>query len=133
VLVVEDNTVNQLVILGMLKRLGIMPDIASNGLEGVEQVKAAAQPYDVILMDCEMPLMDGYTATERIREYEQGSNHHTCIIALTAHAMSEHLARSQAVGMDEHVVKPVSLDVLRDVLERAVPERQQTQRVSTGG
>lgn len=133
VLVVEDNNVNQLVILGMLKRLGIMPDIASNGLEGVEQVKAAAQPYDVILMDCEMPLMDGYTATERIREYEQGSGHRTSIIALTAHAMSEHLARSQAVGMDEHVAKPVSLEVLRDVLERAVPERPQTQRVSTGG
>jgi len=133
VLVVEDNNVNQLVILGMLKRLGIMPDIASNGLEGVEQVKAAAEPYDVILMDCEMPLMDGYTATERIREYEQGSGHRTSIIALTAHAMSEHLARSQAVGMDEHVAKPVSLEVLREVLERALPGQPQTQRVSTGG
>lgn len=133
VLVVEDNSVNQLVILGMLKRLGILPEIASNGLEAVEQVKAAAQPFDVILMDCEMPLMDGYTATGLIRTYQQEHGQHSRIIALTAHAMSEHLARSQAAGMDDHVAKPVSLEVLRSALEKALPVAPVAPRMSSGG
>ncbi len=119
VLVADDNTVNQLVVVGMLKRLGVSPDVATNGQEAVDLVKTAREPYDVILMDCEMPILDGYAATRQIRQYESAYQHHTVIYALTAHAMEDYLHKSRTAGMDDHIAKPVSMDDLNAALERA--------------
>lgn len=116
VLVAEDNNVNQLVILGMLKRLGIKPEMAADGLEAVEKYKAAESPFDVVLMDCEMPVLDGYDATQQIRLHEQSHQLRAKIFALSAHAMAEHLEKSKSAGMDDHITKPVSLESLRTAL-----------------
>jgi signal transduction histidine kinase/DNA-binding response OmpR family regulator len=106
VLVAEDNTVNQLVITGLLKKLGIEPDIASNGLEALNCYEQ--QDYDLILMDCEMPEMDGYEASKQIRSKEQHSGRkRVMIVALSAHARSDYLSHAQQVGMDKCMTKPI--------------------------
>lgn len=119
VLVAEDNHVNKMVVQGMLKKLGVKAILVSDGLEAVNEVKDSDKPYDIILMDCEMPNMDGYTATKNIREYEaeNGQNKST-IIALTAHVLEEHQNRSNEVGMDSHLAKPLELEKLKAALEQ---------------
>ncbi|MDX1694162.1 MAG: 7TM diverse intracellular signaling domain-containing protein [Ketobacteraceae bacterium] len=119
VLVAEDNNVNQLVILGMLKRLGIKPVMVNNGVQAVEAYKKADPPIDIILMDCEMPEMDGYDATQQIRLYENDMKRRAVILALSAHAMADHRQRSLDCGMDDHIPKPVSLESLREALTQA--------------
>lgn len=116
ILVAEDNNVNQLVILGMLKRLNINPVVVANGVQAVQTFKEAEQPFDIVLMDCEMPEMDGYDATQQIRLHEQGGDHRAVIYALSAHAMAEHRERSLSCGMDDHVCKPVTMESLREAL-----------------
>lgn len=123
VLVAEDNNVNQLVIVGMLKRLNIKPDVVSDGLQAVERFKEAEPPYDVVLMDCEMPVLDGYDATQQIRLWEAGRTHRATIFALSAHAMAEHQQKSRQCGMDDHITKPVSIDALKDVLSEQVERK----------
>ncbi|MFC7528598.1 PAS domain S-box protein [Actinoplanes sp. GCM10030250] len=114
-LVVEDNDINRTVALGVLANLGYSADVAVNGVEAVEM--AARQEYQAIFMDCLMPEMDGYAATEEIRRREP-PGHHVPIIALTASALAEDRARCLAAGMDEHIAKPlIPADVAR-VLER---------------
>jgi CheY-like chemotaxis protein len=112
VLVAEDNTVNRRVVLLQLERLGCHADAVANGREAVQMWERF--PYDAILMDCQMPEMDGYQAAALIRAREFSC--HIPIIALTANAMSgaeEHCLRS---GMDGYVAKPVSLEALREIL-----------------
>lgn len=116
VLVAEDNSVNQLVVVKMLKHLNITPDVASNGLEAVNAVKTSRHPYHVILMDCEMPKLDGYDATKHIRALEQNTPHRTTILALSAHAMANKGELSRLAGMDGHIVKPLSLAALKNAL-----------------
>ncbi len=119
VLVAEDNHVNRLVAKGYLEKLGVIPEFVENGQEAVDVVCKQDGVYDLILMDCEMPVMDGYTATEKIRQWEQESNQ-LCplsIYALSAHALQEHEERSRKSGMDGHIAKPVSLEKLQDILE----------------
>ncbi len=116
VLVAEDNHVNQLVVLNMLKRIRVTPDLVSDGVQAIDAIKTASVPYDVIFMDCEMPLLDGYDATRQIRLLEQGRAPRTKIFALSAHAMANQGAKSREAGMDGHIVKPVSIDALRDAL-----------------
>ena len=116
VLVAEDNNVNQMVILNMLKRLHVVPDIVNDGLQAIEAVKAAKIPYDVVFMDCEMPLLDGYDAAQQIRLYEQGRSQRAKIFALSANAMAEQIKKSMTSGMDDHLTKPVSIDALKDAL-----------------
>lgn len=123
VLLVEDNPTNQLVALGMLKRFGIVPEVAGNGEEALEfyqaSYEAGGELYDLILMDCEMPVMDGFTATKAIRSREQESSRDAVVIvALTAHAMSEHRDLGRAAGMDEHLTKPLKSDALQAVLSQ---------------
>ena len=114
-LVVEDHKLSQKVIRGMLHKLGLTPDLAANGLEAVEM--ASATRYDLILMDCEMPVMDGFEATRRIRELERRARRAPVpIVALTAHILREHRERSLASGMNAHIPKPVEIGVLRDAL-----------------
>lgn len=111
VLVVEDNPVNQLVIQGLLKQLGIKQDHAANGLEALKCFDK--QTYDLILMDCEMPEMDGYQATAQIRIREQRSDRSpVVIIGLSAHARSDYQQRAQEAGMDDYLTKPITLSEL---------------------
>jgi signal transduction histidine kinase len=119
VLVAEDNPVNLMVISGMLGRLGIRPLVAKDGLEAVDMVQRQAGKLDLLLMDCEMPGLDGFEATRRIRALEV-ANHwpRLPIIALTAHVESE---QSLAAGMDDHLSKPVVLKSLAEMLERWKP------------
>jgi len=119
VLVAEDNTVNRMVIKGLLGKLNINPELVENGLLAFDMVRKAAQPYDVILMDCEMPEMDGFESTRNIREFEQARNlSPTPIVALTAHALQEHRDAVFACGMNQYLSKPVTLDNLIGVFER---------------
>ncbi|MGH1371076.1 MAG: ATP-binding protein [Cellvibrionaceae bacterium] len=116
VLVAEDNTVNQKVVEGMLKMFSVVPDICSDGKQAVDQVIAANDPYDLILMDCEMPVMDGFEAVEKIRELEPPRGT-AFIAALTAHALEEYRERAERVGMNEYLTKPLQRDRLLQLLE----------------
>lgn len=119
VLVAEDNAVNRMVIKGLLSKLNIAPELVENGLLAFERVRMAAQPYDVVLMDCEMPEMDGFEATRSIREFEaQRHLPATPVVALTAHALQEHRDAVFACGMNHYLSKPVTLEHLVGVFER---------------
>jgi signal transduction histidine kinase/DNA-binding response OmpR family regulator len=119
VLVAEDNAVNRMVIKGLLSKLKITPELVDNGLLAFELVRKAVEPYDVILMDCEMPEMDGFEATRSIREFEQLRNlPATPVVALTAHALQEHRDAVFASGMNHYLSKPVTLDNLVGVFDR---------------
>jgi CheY-like chemotaxis protein len=119
VLVAEDNAVNRMVIKGLLGKLNITPELVENGLVAFDMVRKAAQPYDVILMDCEMPEMDGFESTRSIREFEQERNlPSTTVVALTAHALQEHRDAVFASGMNHYLSKPVTLHNLIGVFER---------------
>jgi two-component system sensor histidine kinase/response regulator len=119
ILLVEDNKMNQLVGSKVLAKLGFHFDIANHGGEAVRAVKAGS--YDAILMDCQMPEMDGYEATGEIRRME-GTARHTPIIAMTAAAMDGDREICLAAGMDDYITKPVRLDVVAEVLERWVTQ-----------
>ena len=107
ILVVEDNQVNILVIKGMLKKFQISPDVAHNGKEALDSVINKKDHYDLVLMDCEMPIMDGLESTREIRRFEEQSDFHTLIIGLSAHAMDTHLKAAIDAGMDDYLTKPV--------------------------
>ncbi|MCK2088876.1 response regulator [Thauera aromatica] len=115
VLLVEDHPLNQQVARELLSRAGAEIEIASNGLQCIECVRAAARPFDAILMDIQMPTMDGYTAT-RILRTETGIT--TPIIAMTANAMPADREACIAAGMNDHVGKPIDIRVLIDCLLR---------------
>jgi CheY-like chemotaxis protein len=116
VLVAEDNAVNQLLVKRMFEKLGYHIDLAGNGREAVNM--ANALPYDIIFMDCSMPVLDGYQATAALRESERSGTRHIPIVALTANAMAEDRARCLAAGMDDHISKPVLIDDIRNALRR---------------
>ncbi|HET8704785.1 MAG TPA: response regulator [Pseudomonadales bacterium] len=116
ILLVEDNKVNQQVALGRLKKLGFIADVADNGAIAVEMCRA--KKYDLIFMDCQMPVLDGYEATKQIRVIEHAAGNHTPIIAMTANAMAGDREKCLAVGMDDYVAKPVKNEELMGVIER---------------
>ena len=114
ILLAEDNAVNQRVARLMLERLGCRVDVAANGREAVEMV--SQRNYDLILMDCQMPEMDGYEATVAIRSHERGRR--IPIVALTANALDRDRERCAAAGMNDFLSKPIRSDELRAVLAR---------------
>jgi two-component system, sensor histidine kinase RetS len=115
ILVAEDHLLSQKVIRGMLGKLGLDADVVGNGLEALAAVQE--KQYDLILMDCEMPEMDGFEATRQIRALEKKLGKKPVpVIALTAHILREHRERSLAAGMNAHVAKPVELGNLSDVI-----------------
>ena len=119
VLVAEDNVVNRQVIVAMLKLLGITAEIAQDGAEAIARATDIKSRFDAILMDCEMPNIDGYEATRTIRQYERSVGKTPVpIIALTAHALLEYQLRSRDAGMDDHINKPLNLAALIAALER---------------
>jgi CheY-like chemotaxis protein/nitrogen-specific signal transduction histidine kinase len=121
VLVVDDNAANQKVATRMVERLGYRADVAATGREAVSM--AGRGHYDAVLMDCQMPEMDGYEASRQIRHNERGG-HRMPIIAMTADAGSGERERCLAAGMDDYVSKPVKLHVVAAVLERWLATRQ---------
>jgi len=120
VLVAEDNKVNQLVVQGFLKKLAIKPVIVENGLLAVEAIRTAEVPFDLVLMDCDMPQMDGWQATEHIRKDHalRRNGSPLVVIALSAHAMVAEKEKAQKAGMDDYLAKPVSMSSLLDGLRR---------------
>ncbi|HEX2740132.1 MAG TPA: response regulator, partial [Rubrobacter sp.] len=118
VLVVEDNVVNQRVAVKMLQKLGYRADVAANGLEALEALSRI--PYSAILMDVQMPEMDGYAATREIRGRQSGKDR-TPIIAMTANAMQGDKEKALKAGMDDYVSKPVKLEALAAVMQRWIP------------
>jgi CheY-like chemotaxis protein len=115
VLLVEDNAVNQKVAVRFLERMGCKVRVADNGAEGVKAYQE--MPFDIVLMDLQMPVMDGLTATRRIREIEAGGRA-TPIVALTANAMSGQLERCMEAGMNDFLTKPLEIARLHETLER---------------
>ncbi|MGQ0520837.1 MAG: response regulator [Actinomycetota bacterium] len=119
VLVADDNAVNQRLATLVLEKAGYRVDVVANGTEVLEAV--ARGRYDAVLMDCEMPIMDGYTAASEIRRREEGNGRRLPIVALTASAMAGDAERAFAAGMDAHVTKPLDRQELQLTLNRLLP------------
>jgi two-component system, sensor histidine kinase and response regulator len=115
VLVAEDNPVNQLVITGMLAKRGYEADVVADGAAAVAGLREGE--HAAVFMDCQMPVLDGYEATERIRAAEEPGAH-VPVIAMTAHAMAGDRERCLAAGMDDYMAKPVRPEELDAVIER---------------
>lgn len=118
VLVAEDNHSNQLVATYMLEHLGYQADVVSNGAEAIEALKR--EKYDIILMDCQMPEMDGFEVTRVIRASEADSQRHISIIAMTAFALKGDREKCLETGMDDYISKPVTIEVLKSKIEAAL-------------
>jgi signal transduction histidine kinase/ActR/RegA family two-component response regulator len=119
VLVAEDNAVNQRLIVKLLEKQGLTVDVATNGLEAVS--RNAQTEYAAVLMDCQMPEMDGYEATRAIRQQERGTGRHTPIIAITANALLGDQDRCRAAGMDGYLTKPIqSAELMECIAEHCV-------------
>jgi signal transduction histidine kinase/ActR/RegA family two-component response regulator len=123
VLLVEDNPVNQKVAIRMLQKLGCVVELAENGQQALEKLERAS--YDIVLMDMQMPIMDGLTATRLLRQREQQTGHHQVVIALTANAMQTDRELCLEAGMDDYLSKPLTLDALQVMLLRWVAQHKQ--------
>ena len=119
VLLAEDNAINQMVSVSLLKKLGFVVDVAENGNEALKSLEQ--NHYDLVLMDCQMPVMDGYEATRMIRDPSSPVlNHAVPIVAMTANAMSGEREKCLAAGMNDYTTKPVKIEVLKKVLSQVL-------------
>jgi signal transduction histidine kinase/ActR/RegA family two-component response regulator len=119
ILVVEDSPVNRLVAVRVLERRGYHVHVVNDGREALQAL--ATQNYDAVLMDCQMPDVDGYEATRELRRRERGNTRRTPVIAMTAHAMNGDREKCLAAGMDDYITKPVRSQTLTDVLHHWIP------------
>jgi two-component system sensor histidine kinase/response regulator len=124
VLVVEDNPVNQRLIARLLEKRGHRVVVVANGREALDALQK--ESYDLVLMDVQMPVMDGFEATAVLREKETGTGNHQTVIALTAHAMKGDRERCLSAGMDGYLAKPIRSQELDDLLENFVAHRRET-------
>lgn len=124
ILVVEDNQINQKVILGRLNKVKIEADVANDGKEAIESI--SKNNYDLVFMDCHMPVIDGYEATRLIRMNEKNDEHIT-IVAMTANAMEGDKEKCLAAGMDDYIGKPIKPVLLKECLERWLREYKDTE------
>ncbi len=120
ILLVEDTPVNRKVFLSQLKQIGFTADYVENGQAALDRL--AEESYDLIFMDCQMPILDGYEATRLLRERE-GENAHTVVVALTASAMAGDREKCLAAGMDDYLTKPVRTAEIAQVLAKWMPEK----------
>ncbi len=120
ILLVEDTPVNRKVFLSQLKQIGFTADYVENGQAALDRL--AEQSYDLIFMDCQMPILDGYEATRLLRERE-GENAHTVVVAVTASAMAGDREKCLAAGMDDYLTKPVRTAEIAQVLAKWMPEK----------
>jgi CheY-like chemotaxis protein len=118
ILLVEDDHINRSVALGVLEKFGLRADVAENGEEALAALKKGT--YDLVLMDCRMPVMDGYEATRRIRSLD-GAAARVPVVAMTASAMSGEREKCIASGMDDYLIKPISRAALLETLIRWLP------------
>lgn len=129
ILVVDDNVVNQKVTANILQKIGCHVDVTNNGLEAVELVKRFA--YDLVFMDCQMPVTDGYETTAKIR-LDENRSRHSLIIAMTAHAMKGDREKCLKAGMDDYIAKPVKKENLLEIMEKWIPERRANESERAG-
>jgi len=126
ILLAEDNITNQQVALGILKKLGLRADAVANGMEVLKALESL--PYDLVLMDVQMPEMDGIEATRQIRSLQSSiPNHQIPIIAMTAHAMQGDREHCIEAGMNDYVTKPVSPQALVEALDKWLPKEKKTE------
>ena len=124
ILLVEDNNINQVVAGEMLKLLGLTFDVAEDGQQAITKIVNSPQ-YDLVLMDIQMPIMDGYKATRTIRQ--QG--HNTLIICgLSANAMKQDYKKAEEAGMDDYIVKPVKHKTLENLIAKYLPKKYELQQ-----
>jgi signal transduction histidine kinase len=119
ILLVEDNLINQLTMTEMLRRRGYLVTVGSHGQEGV--TLARNTKFDLILMDCQMPIMDGFEAVQEIRRFEEAKSRHTPIVGVTAHAMRGDRERILSWGMDGYLAKPILEGELEEILATFLP------------
>ena len=125
VLLVEDNELNQEIALEMLSLNGVEADVADNGVQALEKFENSPEYYyDLIFMDVQMPVMNGYEATERLRALPRKDAENIWIVAMTANAFVEDIRTAKEAGMNEHLSKPVSMEQLQDVLHRQLKKRE---------
>ena len=124
ILLVEDNVINQRLVTEMLRRLGLEVDVANNGNKALERINAADEPYQLILMDLQMPVMDGYETTTRIRERFDSTT--LPIIAMTAYAIPSERQRCFDVGMNAHIAKPIDFKLFEKTLAQYLPVEEMT-------
>ena len=121
ILLAEDHPVNQMMMTRLLEKRGHRVVLARNGVEAVEA--AMRERFDVVLMDVQMPVMDGFEATARLRESERGRSVRVPVIALTAHAMKGYREECLAAGMDDYLNKPLKPDQVTDTLKKWLGKR----------
>jgi CheY-like chemotaxis protein len=131
VLLAEDNLVNQRLAVRMLENMGHQVVVAQTGHEVLSALQT--MKFDLVLMDVQMPEMDGFAATREIRKREQGGQDHLPVIAMTAHAMKGDRESCLDAGMDDYLAKPINRDELQQLIEHAMRPRNETVRASTGG
>ncbi|MBI3738152.1 MAG: response regulator, partial [Chloroflexi bacterium] len=129
ILLAEDNAINQKLAVVLLQKAGYSVHTVDNGKQAVEQVEQA--PYNAILMDVQMPELDGFEATQQIRKMEEGQGRHIPIIAMTAHALKGDRERCLEAGMDDYVSKPLEPQFLLSVLERWIQPAEETEPALT--
>ena len=123
ILLSEDNPVNQRLAVRMLEKMGHLVAVAQTGKEALDALRT--EKFDLVLMDLQMPEMDGFAATREIRKAEQGGQDHLPVIAMTAHAMKGDREECLAAGMDDYLAKPINSEELRHVIERVMTARKE--------